>query len=375
MAIAPPVSLAAPATSPHAELPSTTLIGQTHQQLRELAVAMGSPAFRGDQLHHWLYVKCVRSFDEMTDLSKPFRQALAENYAIGQLTLADCQLSSDGTRKYLFTLPDGNVVESVLMAFQERNTYALCVSTQVGCAMNCSFCATGKLGFTRHLNVGEIVEQYLFVQHHSGVEIRNVVFMGQGEPLHNYQPTVDALHLLNQSAEVGMRRMTVSTSGVVNHIDSLAAENLPITLAVSLHAADDATRDQIMPLNKKWPLAKLMPALHRYVEATHRRMTIEYILLTGVNDSLDQADKLVTLLKGLKCNINLIPYNPISTTLPQAVTYQRPSRDRLHAFMHRLLDSGKKVTIRLERGVDIDAACGQLANQHQPQPAVTLVTP
>ena len=231
--------------------------------------------------------------------------------------------------------------------------------------MNCSFCATGKLGLTRHMTTAEIVDQYVFVQNDSGVEIRNVVFMGQGEPLHNYTETVRAIRILNNSAEVGMRRMTVSTSGLVDAIDRLGTEAFPITLALSLHAPDNETRNQIMPLNKKWPLEKLIPALHRYLGHTGRRLTMEYIMIDGLNDTPQHAHKLGKLLQGLKTNVNLIPYNPISKDLPNLPQYKRSRREAIEVFARIVMEQyHKKVTIRVERGADIDAACGQLANRY-----------
>lgn len=360
------VQAAATVTPMATDASKPTLLGLSLDELKALAVSMGHPAFRGEQLHHWLYVFCVRDFDAMSNLSKGFRQELAARFRIGSLTLASKQKSSDGTCKYLFRLEDGNVIESVHMYFEKRDSHSLCVSTQVGCAMNCSFCATGKMGLTRHLSTAEIVEQYVYIQHDSGAELKNVVFMGQGEPLHNFANTVKALRILNVSAEVGMRRMTVSTSGVVPQIDALAAEGLPITLAVSLHAPDDETRNKIMPINKRWPLATLMPALHRYFDATHRRLTIEYIMIEGVNDTVDHAHRLAHLLKGLRCNVNLIPYNPIDAQLPNGVEFRRSSRAAIESFRLALGEQYEsKVTVRLERGVDIDAACGQLANAYK----------
>lgn len=374
----PPASVNALAPERHTSLPPISatearepLMGKTLEELKALAVELGHPAFRGQQLHHWLYVFCVREFEAMTNLSKAFREQLAERYCIGTLEIVSRQRSNDGTHKYLFKLADGNVIESVLMHYEERDNYAMCVSTQVGCAVGCSFCATGKLGLKRHLSVSEIVEQYVLLQSDSGKEIRNVVFMGQGEPLHNYQNTVKALRILNASAEVGMRRMTVSTSGIVPQIDALAAEGLPITLAVSLHAPDNDTRTQIMPVNKRWPLEALMPALHKYYKATNRRLTMEYIMIDGVNDTQEHAHKLGKLLHGLHCNINLIPYNPISTSLPGVPDYKRSKRESIRAFQTILTEQYKrKVTVRLERGADIDAACGQLANRYHEGKAV-----
>lgn len=336
------------------------LVGLSLAGLRELVSSLGEPVFRADQLHHWLYVRCVRDFEQMTNLKKTFRAKLAEQFQVGVLTIAEKQVSADGTVKYLFRLPDGQVVESVLMYFEDRQTYAVCLSSQVGCAVNCGFCATGKLGFKRHLSVGEIVEQYLYVQGDSGQEVRNIVFMGQGEPLLNYDNLMQAIQILNQSAEVGMRHITISTSGIVPRIEDLARENLQLTLAISLHAPDDETRTAIMPLNRKYPLDVLMPALHHYVQQTGKRLTIEYILLEGVNDQPHHAHALGQLLRGLKCNVNLIPYNPIG----DGYGYRRPSNNAVHRFKDIVYQQyGKKVTVRVERGVDIAAACGQLANK------------
>lgn len=336
------------------------LIGRSLEELRALVKEMGEPAFRADQLHHWIYVRGVRDFEGMTNLKKPFRAKLAERFKVGQLEIAEKQVSSDGTIKYLFRLPDGKVVESVLMYFEERDNYAVCLSTQVGCAVNCGFCATGKLGFLRQLSVAEIVEQYMYVQSDSGREVRNIVFMGQGEPMLNYDNTMAAIRILNKSAEVGMRHITISTSGIVPRIYDLAQEDLQLTLAISLHAPDNETRTRIMPLNKKYPLEELMPALHHYVDTTGKRLTIEYILLEGVNDQVSHAHALGQLLKGLKCNVNLIPYNPIG----DCYGYKRPSNNAIHRFKDVVYQQyGKKVTVRVERGVDIAAACGQLANK------------
>ncbi len=352
-------SILTPQATPRNDL-QEALLGKSLEDLRALVKEMGQPAFRADQLHHWLYVRGVRDYDGMTNLKKEFRAQLAERFRIGQLEIAEKQVSADGTLKYLFRLPDGKVVESVLMYFEERGTYAVCLSTQVGCAVNCGFCATAKLGFLRQLSVAEIVEQYMYVQSDSGKEVRNIVFMGQGEPLLNYDNTLGAIRILNKSAEVGMRHITISTSGIVPRIYDLAQEDLQLTLAISLHAPDNDTRTAIMPLNKKYPLEVLMPALHDYVNTTGKRLTIEYILLEGVNDQPSHAHALGRLLKGLKCNVNLIPYNPIG----DCYGYKRPSNNAIHRFKDIVYQQyGKKVTVRVERGVDIAAACGQLANK------------
>lgn len=352
-------------TSIIADMPITAplepLLGKSLEELRALVRELDEPAFRADQLHQWIYVHCVRDFEQMTNLKKTFRDKLMAKYQVGSLTVAEKQVSQDGTTKYLFRLPDGKVVESVLMFFEERGTYAVCLSTQVGCAVNCDFCATGKLGFKRNLSVSEIVEQYVYVQSDSQKEVRNIVYMGQGEPMLNYDNLMQATHILNKSAEVGIRHITISTSGIVPRIYDLAELDLQLTLAVSLHAPDNATREAIMPINKKWPLEELMPALHHYVSSTGRRLTIEYILLAGVNDQPSHAHDLGKLLQGLKCNVNLIPYNPIG----DGYGYKRPSGNAIHRFKDVLMTYGKKVTLRVERGVDIAAACGQLANKVQ----------
>jgi 23S rRNA (adenine2503-C2)-methyltransferase len=335
------------------------LIGQTEEALSQLLKEMGEPAFRAKQLHNWIYVRGVRTFDQMTNIAKSLREKLADQYAIGELQIAEKQVSADGTVKYLFRLRDGKVIESVLMYFEERETYAICLSTQVGCAVDCKFCATGKLGFMRNLTVAEIVDQYLYVQTDSGKEVRNIVFMGQGEPLLNYDNLLASIRILNKSAEVGIRHITISTSGIVPKIYQLATEDLQLTLAVSLHAPNNEVREPFMPINKKWPLEELIPAMHHYVRSTGRRLTIEYILLAEINDRPEHAHELGQRLKGLKCNVNLIPYNPIG----EEYGFKRPSRNSCHIFREIVSQYGKKVTIRVERGVDIAAACGQLANK------------
>lgn len=336
------------------------LIGHDLSQLETLVQSLGEPKFRAKQLYSWLYVKHARDFETMTNLAKSLRAKLQEAYEVGQLTIAQKQVSQDGTIKYLFQLADGQRVESVLMYFEERDAYSVCLSTQVGCAVNCDFCATGKLGFKRHLTAAEIVEQLQFILHDTRANVRNVVFMGQGEPLLNYDPTLRAIHLINQACEIGMRHITVSTSGIVPTIERLANEKLQLTLAVSLHAPDNETRSKIMPINQKYPLETLMPALFSYTRDTGRRLTIEYILLAGINDSPEQALALRQLLRGLRCNINLIPYNPIG----DGYGYQRPTRAAISAFSQVVSQGPQTVTVRLERGADIAAACGQLANAH-----------
>jgi 23S rRNA (adenine2503-C2)-methyltransferase len=332
------------------------LIGLTLADFEALVSELGESKFRARQLHSWVYVHTVRDVEAMTNLSKPLRDKLAQQYRIGSLALANKQVSSDGTQKYLFQLDDGQKVESVLMPFED--SYAVCLSTQVGCAVNCDFCATGKIGFKRQLRADEIVEQLLFIRHDSGLDVRNIVLMGQGEPLLNYDEVLKAIRLINTSAEIGMRHITLSTSGIIPAIDRLAEEGLQLNLAVSLHAPNNEVRNRFMPINRKYPLEKLLPCLKSYVAKTGRRITIEYILLNGINDSIELASELNAQLKDIKCLINLIPYNPIG----EQYGYERPSRNRVEAFRRELKKGRHTVTVRLERGADIAAACGQLHN-------------
>lgn len=354
------ISLSERNTSEQDVVQKSPLIGMTVGELTHVMKSLGEPAFRAKQVHHWMYVKNARTFDAMANVSRATQQKLTEKYQVGVLKLLDKQVSSDGTAKYLFQTPSGQTIESVLMYFDDRDTYSICMSSQVGCAVDCQFCATGKLGFKQQLSVAEIVDQYLFVQADCGKDIRNIVMMGQGEPLLNYDNVLSAIRILNKDAEVGIRHITISTSGIIPKINQLAEEGLQLVLAVSLHAPDDETRQKIMPINKKWPVADLMDSLHRYVGKTNRRVTIEYILLKGVNDTEAHAHRLGQLLKPLKCNVNLIPYNPIG----EQYGFERPSDKAILSFMQTVMEYGKKVTTRVERGTDIAAACGQLANQY-----------
>ncbi|MBY0550249.1 MAG: 23S rRNA (adenine(2503)-C(2))-methyltransferase RlmN [Candidatus Obscuribacterales bacterium] len=339
----------------------TALSGLTLDQLVAFSKEIGLPAFRGKQLHSWIYAKYAQSFDEMTDLSVEVRELLKSKATIALLEIAHLEVSRDGTRKYLFRLPDGKFVESVLMAFDDRPSLSACVSSQVGCAVGCTFCATGYLGFKRNLNSQEIVDQIMCIQRESGRRIANIVYMGQGEPLLNVENVCDSIRTIMASVGIGARHITVSTSGIVPGIRELAKQGLQITLALSLHAPDDITRDIIVPINKKFPVADLIDACHEYYDATGRRITVEYVMLAGVTDWPDQAEQLADLVRNLHCNVNLIPYNPTSAD-DGALVYERPSKDDQFRFRKIVERSGKTVTIRLERGTDINAACGQLHN-------------
>lgn len=340
------------------------LSGMNAEELHEFVRALGLPAYRAKQLHTWIYAKYASGFDQMTDFSIDLRKKLAQAAQIALLQMAHLQVSADGTRKYLFALPDGKMVESVMMTFQDRANLTACVSSQVGCAVGCTFCATGYLGFTRNLSSQEIVDQVMCIERESGKRIANIVYMGQGEPLLNVDNVIDSIHTIIRSVGIGARHITVSTSGIVPGIRRLTKENLPITLALSLHAPDTRTREKIVPITKKYPIHEVLDALNDYVETTGRRVTIEYVLLAGLTDSPEQAKALADLVKDLHCNINLIPFNPIADA-SGVILYKRPSRQAQFTFKQLAQRTGKTVTIRLERGVDIDAACGQLHNVYQ----------
>jgi 23S rRNA (adenine2503-C2)-methyltransferase len=337
------------------------LSGLTFKEIEDFVQSLGLPKFRARQIHTWIYVKYASSFDEMTDLSKDIRDTLNQKASVALLELAHLQVSHDGTRKYLFKLPDGKYVESVLMSFEDRPTFSACVSSQVGCAVGCTFCATGYLGFKRNLTSQEIIDQVLCIQRESGQRVANVVYMGQGEPLLNVDEVIKSLHTMTDSVGIGARHITVSTSGVVPGILRLAKEEKQVTLALSLHAPDKKTREEIVPITTKWSIDDLIEALQEYYERTGRRITIEYVLLAGITDTPEQADQLARLVKDIHCNINLIPYNP-TAALDGTVLYERPSIQAQQKFKRIAESTGKTVTIRLERGTDIDAACGQLHN-------------
>ncbi len=342
----------------------TALSGLSLPELKQFVKSLGEPAFRADQIHSWIYVKWAKSFDEMSNLSAELRQRLNESACISALEIATLKVSKDGTRKYLFRLPDGKLVESVLMCFQDRDTLSACVSSQVGCAVGCTFCATGYLGFMRNLSAQEIVDQVLSIQRESGKRVANLVYMGQGEPLLNTEQVIDSIDTMIHSVGIGGRHITVSTSGIIPGIEQLRDENLPVTLALSLHAPDKTTREEVVPITCKYPIPDLIKSLKEYVATTKRRVTIEYVLLKDVTDSEEQAQQLADLVRDLHCNINLIPYNPTFAE-DGAALYDRPSRDRQLRFKRIAERSGKTVTIRLERGTDIEAACGQLHNAYK----------
>ncbi|MCF0254387.1 MAG: 23S rRNA (adenine(2503)-C(2))-methyltransferase RlmN, partial [Duodenibacillus sp.] len=328
----------------------------------------GEKPFRAIQLCRWIHRFCVSDFDEMTNLAKSFRAKLKEIACVEAPRAIACKKSADGTRKWLFDVGGGNAVETVFIPEDDRGT--LCISTQAGCAMGCLFCSTGKQGFNRNLATSEIVGQLWSAERELRAEagvtdpndriISNVVLMGMGEPLQNLDRVIPALRLFLDDNGYGLsrRRVTVSTSGLVRQMDKLG-EAVPVALAVSLHAADDALRDKLMPVNRKHPLSELMAACKRYLKVAPRDfITFEYLLLGGVNDSDEHARELLRLVRDVPCKFNLIPFNPFERS-----DLVKPSRERVLAFCKILNDAGVVSTVRKTRGDDIDAACGQLAGE------------
>ena len=335
-----------------------TLSGLRLKDIETLMEDLKASKFRAKQIHNWIYSKSVSTIDEMSNLSKDFREELKQRAIVTTSKIKVKQVSSDGTIKYLIEYPDGECVETVLMRFDNRANLTACVSSQVGCAVNCSFCATGKRGFIRNLTATEIIDQVLTIQRDTGLKVTNVVFMGQGEPLLNLQNVLKALEIFNDDFQIGARRITISTSGIIPKIDELANSELQSTLAISLHAPNHKLRAELMPIENKYPIDELKKSLLNYVEKTGRRITVEYILIHGFNDTTESAKELAYFLKDLKCNINLIPYNAVNDT-----KYKKSSNNDIMKFKYLLEHSGKKVTVRLERGADIDAACGQLSGK------------
>jgi 23S rRNA (adenine2503-C2)-methyltransferase len=328
--------------------------------LTDLVTSWGHKAFRGKQLYGWLYQRRVSSFDEMKNLPGALRQELADKTTIGSMDVAAEQTSSDGTVKRLYRLHDGKLVEAVLMPYQTKRRTA-CISSQAGCAMGCVFCATGQMGFARHLTAGEIVEQAMRYSREleaRGERLSNVVLMGMGEPFHNYDAAVGAIRRLMRDLGIGARHITVSTVGMVPQIRRFADEGLQVTLAISLHASSDDERSAIMPVNRRWPIAELIDACRDYVTKTGRRVTFEWALIAGENDRPDVAHRLGKLLRGLKCHVNLIPLNPTSG-------YEGQPSDpaAVSAFVEVLGSYGVPATVRVRRGIDIDAGCGQLKSR------------
>ena len=327
--------------------------------LREL----GEPAFRAKQIFVWLH-RGARSFAEMSNVSKALRAKLEERYFITAPSVARKQCSQkDGTVKYLWELDDGNCVESVVMRYHHGNT--VCISSEVGCPMGCAFCASTIGGLVRRLRPSEMVDQVLFSQLDSGLPISNIVLMGIGEPLDNFDTVRRFLELINDpnGMNIGMRHISLSTCGLVDRIAQLAELDLQLTLSVSLHAPDNETRSKIMPVNRRWPVEELIAACRKYYEKTGRRISFEYAMIRGMNDTKAQCDRLIRLLHGLPCHINLIPLNHVEESPLQPST-----RQAVQEFQMRLEKNGITATVRRTLGSDIDASCGQLRRKHEQTP-------
>lgn len=331
------------------------LTGLTLEEIEKITNKLNASKFRARQIHNWIYLKSVSTIDEMTDLSVKFRDELKEIAQVSDVKIHTKQTSEDGTIKYLLEFADGETAETVLMRFDNRANLTACVSSQIGCAVNCSFCATGKRGFIRNLDYKEIIEQVLTIQRDTGLKVTNVVFMGQGEPLLNLDNVLKAMEIFNEDFQIGQRRLTVSTSGIIPQIDNLASKDMQSTLAISLHASNHELRAKLMPIENKYNMTELHKSLQNYINLTGKRVTIEYMLIKDLTDTIQNAKELYNYLKDIKCNINLIPYNPTDKN-----DYEKPSNNSVMRFKSMLEQLGKKVTVRLERGSDIDAACGQL---------------
>ncbi|WP_281185398.1 23S rRNA (adenine(2503)-C(2))-methyltransferase RlmN [Trichlorobacter lovleyi] len=339
----------------------TDLKNLTLPALEQFLQGQGKERYRATQIFKWLYQHDVSSFEEMTNVSKALRAELARTACISRLEPETVEVGTDGTRKYLFMLEDGNAVESVIIPDEDRNT--LCISSQAGCAMQCAFCLTGTFSLTRNLTTAEIVNQILAVRR--DVEVRNIVMMGMGEPLHNLDNVIPALQIMaeDNGLQLSSRRVTVSTCGLVPELERLGRE-VTVNLAVSLNATTDELRDRIMPVNKAYPIATLLAALKNYPLPGRRKITIEYVLLGGLNDTPEDAKRLVRLLSDIPCKINLIPFNP-----HEGADFRPPTRAALDAFHKYLLDRHFTVITRDSRGSDISAACGQLKGKLDRKPS------
>ena len=332
----------------------------TREELRETICGMGEKKFRADQMYDWMHVKLADGFDQMTNISKAFREECKERFSYTSLKEVRVQKSRlDGTQKFLFALDDGNVVESVLMPYKHGNS--VCISSQVGCRMGCRFCASTLDGLTRNLRPSEMLDQIYSITRLTGERVSNVVVMGTGEPLDNYDNLIRFLHLLTDEngLHISQRNVTVSTCGIVPNILKLAQEGLQITLALSLHGATDEKRQELMPIAKAYSIQQLMDAVDVYFDKTGRRITFEYSLVAGVNDTYEDVKNLSRLAAGRNCHINLIPVNPIKER-----NFRQPDQAYVVAFKNKLEKNRINVTIRREMGRDIDGACGQLRKRH-----------
>jgi 23S rRNA m2A2503 methyltransferase len=331
----------------------------TFEELKEELKELGEKPFRAEQIFRWLYIEKVKSFDEMTNLSIELREKLKQNYTMCNFNIIKKLESIDGTKKYLFDVLDENAIETVLMEYHHGKT--ICVSSQIGCKMGCKFCASTGIPFVRSLTAGEIVEQLIAVEQDTGDRISNIVFMGIGEPLDNYDNVIKAIHIINhpKGLNIGARHISISTSGLVPRIYDLANENIPCTLSISLHATNNEKRSAMMPVNNAYKIEELIQACKDYIKVTNRRISFEYALAKDNNDNLEDAKELVKLLKGMLCHVNLIPINKIENG-----KYTKSTNENIIKFRDYLNDHGIVATIRRELGSDIDAACGQLRRKN-----------
>jgi 23S rRNA (adenine2503-C2)-methyltransferase len=330
----------------------------TLEELKKEIMGIGEPAFRATQIFFWLYQKGVSDFGEMANIPKELRDKLDQNYYISTLQISEHLKSTDRTEKFLFKLQDGNFIESVLIYAKNRET--ICLSTQVGCKFACSFCASGFNGFVRNLTPSEIINQIVFLRHNLKHKITNCVFMGMGEPLDNYVHTSKAIMIMNdpRGMGIGARRITISTCGIIPGIKKLKNLGLQVNLSLSLHATNNKLRDALMPVNKRYPLEKLVNACEEFIEATGRMITLEYILIRDMNDSLKDADELAKIAKKLNAKVNLVPCSTISNP-----DFKSTRKRNINIFMNRLIKRGVNATLRESKGKDIQAACGQLAGR------------
>ena len=350
------------------------LLGKTTEELENELRALGEKPFRGRQIAAWIYQRGATSFQEMTDLPKGLRERLASTRALHFPRVAAAQNSRDGSTKLLLQMDDGEQIETVRLPFQNR--LSVCVSSQAGCAMACRFCATGMGGFRRNLSLAEIIAQPILAANAAPAESRSspshIVFMGMGEPLLNLGNVLPAIHLMHDEIGIPLRNITVSTVGILGGIEKLARENLPVTLAVSLHAPFDELRHRLIPTSTKTSVKEIVEAAKDYVASTRRRVTFEYVVLGGVNDGVAHARELAKLCKGWPCHVNLIPWNDVPGAILETQPFHAPNSDDLRAFRGTLENAGIAVTQRVQRGADVAAACGQLRALNE-TPASTRV--
>ena len=329
------------------------------QELKNKLEELGEKTYRAEQIFNWLYKEKVTNFNQMTNLSLQLREKLEENFTICTYNIIKKQISKDNTKKYLFDVLDGNAIESVLMEYKYGKT--ICVSSQIGCKMGCKFCASTGIDFIRNLSSGEIVEQILAVEREENEKISNIVFMGIGEPLDNFENVINAIKIINnpKGLNIGSRHISISTSGIAPKIYELAEKNIQCTLSISLHATNNKKRSKIMPVNKVYSIEELMKACKYYIEKTNKRISFEYALMKNNNDNIQDAKELVKLLKGMLCHVNLIPINEIDDK-----EFKKSTNENIIKFRDYLNENGIVATIRRELGADIDAACGQLRRKN-----------